>query len=99
MPSSGRVLSFGINRSFTRELGKAQAASDPRTIATLQRASNAWTALARHIDEAALRQHSRVPIRRPADLAKAPDSYSVDSVQIGDVLRKRLRLNDDADVG
>jgi hypothetical protein len=83
-------------RKAAEGLGKAQAASDPKTIATLQRASDAWTALARHIEEAALRRpRSPAPVRRPADLAKPPDSYSVDSVQIGNVLRERLRLSDD----
>jgi hypothetical protein len=85
-------------RKATEGLGKAQAASDPRTIATLQRASDAWTALAQHIEEAALRQHPYVPVRRPADLAKPPDSHSANRVLIGDVLRERLRLSDDADV-
>ena len=85
-------------RKATEGLGKAQAASDPKTIATLRRASDAWTALAQRIEEADLRQHSHVPVRRPADLAKPADNQSVDSVQIGDVLRERLRLSDDADV-
>ena len=85
-------------RKAAEGLGKAQAASDPKTIAALQRASDAWTALARHIEGAVLRRpQSPTPgVRRPADLAKPPDSYSVDSVQIGDVLRGRLRLGDDA---
>jgi hypothetical protein len=85
-------------RKATEGLGKAQVASDPKTIATLRRASNAWTALARHMEETTLRQYSLVPVRRPADLAKPPNSYSVDNVQIGDVLRERLSLSDDADV-
>jgi hypothetical protein len=85
-------------RKATEGLGKAQAASDPKTTATLRRASNAGTALARHIEEVALRQHFHVPVRRPADLAKPPDRYSADRVLIGDVLRGRLRLSDDADV-
>jgi hypothetical protein len=85
-------------RKATEWLGKAQTASDPKTIATLQRASDAWTALARHIEEVALRQHSHVPVRRPADLARPLDSYSADRVLIGDVLRERLRLSYDADV-
>jgi hypothetical protein len=85
-------------RKATEGLDKAQAASDPKTIATLRRASNAWEALAQRIEEADLRQHSHDLVRRPADLAKLPDNPSFDSVQIGDVLRERLRLSDDADV-
>jgi hypothetical protein len=85
-------------RKATEGLGKALTASDPKTIATLQRSSDAWTALARHIEGTTLRQHSRVPVRRPADLAKPPDSHSIDSAQIGDVLRERLCLSDDTDV-
>ena len=85
-------------RKATEGLDKAQAASDPKTIATLRRASNAWEALAQRIEEADLRQHSHDLVRRPADPAKPPDNQSVDSVQIGDVLRERLRLSDDADV-
>ena len=84
-------------RKAAEGLAEAQAASDPKAIATFQRASEAWAALARHVEEAALRRpQSRVPVRRPADLAKRRDSHSVDSVQIGDVLRGRLRLSDDA---
>jgi hypothetical protein len=84
-------------RKAAEGLAESQAASDPKTIATLQRVSSAWTALARHIEEAALRRpQSRVPVRRPADLAKRPNGYSVDSMQIGDVLRERLRLGDNA---
>src|SRR5580704_5541722 len=75
-------------RKATEGLDKAQATSDPKTIATLRRASNAWAALAQRIEEADLRQHSHDLVRRPADLAKPPDNQSVDSVQIGDVLRE-----------
>ena len=85
-------------RKATEGLDKAQAASDPKTIATLRRASDAWATLAQRIEEADLRQHSHDFVRRPADLVKPPDNQSVDSVQIGDVLRERLRLSDDADV-
>ena len=85
-------------RKAAEGLNEAQAAADPKTIASMQRASDAWTALARQIEEAALRRPQfRAAAERPADLAKPPHSYNVDSVQIGDVLRERLSLSDDAE--
>src|SRR5271154_1003052 len=85
-------------RKAAEGLHKAQAANDPKTIANMQRASDAWTALARQIEEAALcRPQFGTSARRPADLAKPPHSHTSDSVQIGDVLRERLRLSDDAE--
>jgi hypothetical protein len=82
-------------RKAAEGLDKAQVAADPKTIASMQRASDAWTALARQIEEAALRRPQfRAHLRRPVDLAK---SYASENVQIGDVLRGRLRLSDDAE--
>jgi hypothetical protein len=82
-------------RKAAEGLDKAQTAADPKTIASMQRASDAWAALARQIEEAALRRPQfRTPPRRPVDLAK---NYASDSVQIADVLRGRLHLADDAE--
>jgi hypothetical protein len=76
-------------------LGKAEAASDPNTSASMRRASDAWAALAQQSERAALPlPRSAGPLKRPADLAKPRDSH-IDSVQIANVLRDRLHLNGD----
>ena len=75
--------------------GKAGAASDPNTSASMRRASDAWAALAQQSERAALPlPRSAGPLKRPADLAKPRDNH-IDSVQIANVLRDRLFLNDD----
>jgi hypothetical protein len=82
-------------RKATEWLGKAQSASDPKTSASMRRASDAWTALAEQIEDAAFRRpQSPAPVRRPADLAKARNT--VDGAQVGDTLRERLHLSDDS---
>ena len=76
-------------------LGKAEAASDPNTSASMRRVSDAWTTLAQQSERAAFPlPRSAVPMRRPADLAKPRDSQ-IDSVQIANVLRDRLHLSGD----
>ena len=35
-------------------------------------------------------------VRQPADIAKPRNIYSIDTVEVGDVLRGRLHLSDDA---
>jgi phosphohistidine phosphatase SixA len=75
-------------------LGKAQLASDPKTSASMRRASDAWTVLAQQIEHAAFRRpQSPAPVRRPADLAKPRNT--IDRAQVGDVLRGRLHLSDE----
>jgi hypothetical protein len=84
-------------RKAAQWLGKAQLASDPKTSASMRRASEAWTALAQQIERAAFRRPQfPAPMRRPADLAKPRNIYDVDTVQAGDVLRSRLHLSDKA---
>ena len=79
-------------------LGKAQGTSDPQTVADIKRASDAWTGLARQIEETELRRpRVRAPMRRPADLAKSPNPSRIGSVEVADVLRSRLRLGDDTE--
>jgi hypothetical protein len=68
-------------------LGKAEAASDPNTSASMRRVSDAWTALAQQSERAAF------PLPRSA-APKSRDSH-IDSVQIANVLRDRLHLSDD----
>jgi len=73
-------------------LGKTEGTADPKTIANMRRASDAWTALAQQIEQVDFsRPHPPVPVRRPADLANTRSS-----VKAGDVLRERLRLSNDA---
>ena len=79
-------------------LGKAQSASDPKTSASMRRASDAWTTLALQIEQATFRRPlTPAPVTRPADVAKPRNIYDVDSVQVGDVLRGRLHLSDELD--
>ena len=78
-------------------LKKTQAESDPKTGASMRRASDAWTTLAQHVEHSAFsRLQSPAPVRRPVDLAKSQNIYHIDSVQVGDVLRDRLHLNDES---
>lgn len=80
-------------RKAAQWLGKAQLASDPKTSASMRRASDAWTALAQQIERAAFRRPQfPAPMRRPADLAKPRTIYHIDSVHVGDLLRERLHL-------
>ena len=79
-------------RKAAQWLGKAQLESDPKTSASMRRASDAWTALAQQMEQGAFRQPQPLtPVRRPADLAKPQNT--IDSVQVGDVLRGRLHLS------
>jgi len=75
--------------------GKADSASDPNTSAGMRRASDAWATLAQRIEQTALaRIQSRIPMRRPADLAKPRSATHLDSVQVADALRELLHLCD-----
>jgi hypothetical protein len=82
-------------RKAAQWLGEAQSASDPKTSASMRRASDAWTALAKQIELATLSSSAESPatVRRPADLAKPRNIYTV---EVGDVLRGRLHLSDEA---
>lgn len=86
------------HRKAAEWLGKAQGTSDPVTVAGIKRASEAWTGLARQIEEAELRRPlARPPMRRPADLVKSPNPSRIGSVEVADILRSRLSLADDAE--
>lgn len=60
----------------------------------MRRPSDAWTALAQQIEQKAPLTSARV--RQPADIAKPRNICSIDTVEVGDVLRVRLHLSDDA---
>jgi len=78
-------------RMAARWLSKTEGAADPKTIANMRRASDAWAALAQQIEQVDVsRPHPAVPVRRPADLASPRNS-----VKVGDVLRERLRLSNE----
>jgi hypothetical protein len=84
-------------RKAAQWLGKAQSASDPKTSASMRRASDAWTTLAQQIEQATFRRPlTPAPMRRPADVAKPRNIYHIDTMQSGDVLRGRLHLSDEA---
>jgi len=76
-------------RKAEQWINAALTASDPNTGASMRRVSELWTALADQIE--------RTPssaVKRPADLAKHLSNRRAGSVQIGDVLRERLRIGD-----
>ena len=80
-------------RKAAEWLGKTQAASDPKTSASMRRASDAWTTLAQHIEHSAFsRLQSPAPVRRPADLAEPRKIGNIDTVRVADILRERLQL-------
>ena len=83
-------------RKAAQWLGKAQSAADPKTSASMRRASDAWTTLAQQIEHSAFpRPQSPAPVKRPADLAKPRSIYHIDNVHVGEVLRERLHLSDE----
>ena len=74
-------------------LGAAEAATDPKTSASLRRLSDAWATLARQIEQDASRiRHSPPPVRRRADLAEPRKTGNTDTAQVADILRERLQL-------
>ena len=76
-------------------LGAAEAATDPKTSASLRRLSDAWATLARQIEQDASRtRHSPPPVRRPADLTEPRKTGNTDTAQVADILRERLQLSD-----
>jgi hypothetical protein len=84
-------------RKAAQWLERAQSTFDPKTIASMRRAADAWTRQAEQIEEADLRRpRSPDPIKRPVDLAKPRNPYARDPAHVGDVLRGRLHLSDDA---
>jgi hypothetical protein len=83
-------------RKAAQWLDKAQSASDPKTIASMRRAADAWTRQAEQIEEANLRRsRPPVPMKRPADLSEPRPPYPRDTLHVGDVLRERLHLSDE----
>jgi len=81
-------------RKAAQWLDQAQSASDPKTIASMRRAADAWTRQAEQIEEANFRR-PRGPMKRPADLARPPAAYPRHPVDVGDDLRGRLHLSDE----
>ena len=81
-------------RKAEQWLHAAQAAADPKTSASMRRVSDLWVALARQIDNtASTAAHFDSLANRPADLAGRSAFRRVNLVEVGDVLRHRLRLN------
>lgn len=83
-------------RKAAQWLERAQSTSDPKTIASMRRAADAWTRQAEQIEEDDHRRpRSLDAIKRPVDLAKPRNAYPFDPAHVGDVLRGRLHLSDD----
>lgn len=84
-------------RKAAQWLDQALSASDPKTIASMRRASDAWNRLAEQVEVANLRRlRSPGLMKRPADLADARTAYPHDTAQVGEALRGRLQLSDEA---
>ena len=65
---------------------RAQTTSDPKTIASMRRAADAWTRQAERIEEADLRRlAARDPIKRPVNSAKPRNAYPLDPAHVGNV--------------
>ena len=76
-------------------LGAAEAATHPKTSASLRRTAELWTALALQIEQDPYsRRHPPAAVRRPADLAEPRKTGNTDTVNVADVLRERLQLSD-----
>ena len=83
-------------RKAAQWLDKAQSTADPKTIASMRRASDAWMTLAEQMEHATLRQpRGTAHMKRPAGLAQARSAYPRDPAHVGDVLRERLQLGED----
>ncbi len=83
-------------RKAAQWLDGAQSASDPKTIASMRRAADAWTRQAEQIEEASLhRLRPPPPMKRPVDLSEPRNLHPRDTLHVGDVLRERLRLSDE----
>ncbi len=77
-------------RKAKQWLNAAETATDTNTSDRMRHVSELWIALAQQIERTPSSVgHTRSELRRPIDLAKPK------SVQVGDILRNRLRLGDD----
>ena len=82
-------------RKAAELLGAAEAATHPKTSASLRRTAELWTALALQIEQDPYsRRHPPAAVRRPADLAARPKIGNTDTANVADVLRERLQLSD-----
>jgi hypothetical protein len=92
------MLTVGdCRRKAAQWLDRVQSTSDPRTIASMRRAADAWTRQAEQIEGANLRRpRSPAPMKRPADLSQPRNAFPRDPVHVGDDLRGRLHLSDEA---
>jgi hypothetical protein len=74
-------------------LGAAEAATDPRTSASMRRTAELWTALALQIEK-----DPHTVRQRNADLTQSHQTESrkgtTDTAQAADILRDRLQLSD-----
>ena len=77
-------------------LSAAQAADDPKTSASMRRVSDLWTLLGRQIEAfVPPAADFETPVKSPAGYGHAAKlrQTDADSLQVADVLRKRLRLS------
>ena len=74
-------------------LGAAEAATDPRTRASLRRLSDAWAMLARQIEEDPHTVRQRTAALKESQQTD-PRKANADTARVADILRERLKLSD-----
>ena len=79
-------------------LGAAEAATDPKTSASMRRTAELWTALALQIEK-----DPHTVRQRNADLTQSHQTESrkdtTDAARVADILRERLQLRDSDEPG
>jgi hypothetical protein len=80
-------------RRAAESLHAAEAATDPKTSASLRRLSDAWATLAGHIEKDPHTVRERNAARKQSDQTE-PRKANTDTAQVADILRERLQLGD-----
>ena len=74
-------------------LGAAEAATDPKTSASLRRLSDAWATLAGQIEKDPHTVRQRNTALKQSHQTE-PRKANTDTAQVADILRERLQLSD-----
>ena len=80
-------------RRAAESLHAAEAATDPKTSASLRRLSDAWATLAGHIEKNPHTVRERNAAWKQSDQTE-PRKANTDTAQVADILRERLQLSD-----
>jgi hypothetical protein len=80
-------------RRAAESLHAAEAATDPKTSASLRRLSDAWATLAGQIEKDPHTERQRNAARKQSHQTE-PRKANTDTAQVADILRERLQLSD-----